>query len=115
MRTAEMDAHFEWAETGLVPPEDKSYEFVDFFLNVSDYSGPSPKNKIRYAHFADYADMKYHPVMFNRVLYLYDAESGLYFEGEEFLSSFVQHLLSLFAGGAVIERFLLLLPRCRFR
>ena len=26
-----MDAHFEWAETGVVPPEDKSYEFIDFF------------------------------------------------------------------------------------
>lgn len=105
-----MDAHFEWAETGVVPPEDKSYEFIDFFLNVTDYSGPSPKNKIRYSHFADYADMKYHPVMFNRVLYLYDAESGLYFEGGEFLSSFMQHLLSLFAGESVNERFLLLLP-----
>lgn len=110
MRTAEMDAHFAWAETGLAPSEDKSSEFIDFFLDVTDYSGQSPKNKIRYANFAEYADMKYHPVMFNRVLYLYDEESGLYFEGGDFLSSVVQHWLSLFAGGAVSERFSLLLP-----
>ena len=49
--------------------------------------------------------MVYHPVTFSGVLYIYDAESGLFRPGMEEVRSFVQHKLSLFAGGVVCDRF----------
>ena len=110
MRTAEMLALFDEAESGIFTLQEKFIEFVDYFLDVTDYSGPSPKNKIRYGNAAGFVDMVFHPVTFSGVLYIYDAESGLFRPGMEEVRSFVQHKLSLFAGEAVCDRFFLLPP-----